>query len=292
VAAGLEPLQAGRVAVAGAVVAEGGRATPPEKRPIGFVFQDFVLFPHLTAAGNVAFGLSGPTKRARALDELAAVGLGDLGERYPHQLSGGQQQRVALARAFARRPQAMLLDEPFAAIDAVLRRKLRADLRALLKGAGAATVLVTHDPEEALALADRIAVMRAGRIIETATPEALFRNPLTPEGAQIFPSAQRVIGEVRSGLFRSAFGQAAAPALADGPAVAVAHEGGVTAAEDRSGAARVVDCRFRGPGWIATIEAGGERATVPMLSPLPQGAALATALHAANLRIFTATPGA
>lgn len=287
-AAGLETLQSGRVSVAGTTVAEGGHATPPEKRPVGFVFQDFVLFPHLSAIDNVAFGLAGPDRREKARAELAAVGLEALGRRYPHQLSGGQQQRVALARAFARRPLAMLLDEPFAAIDAVLRRRLRADLRSLLKREGAATLLVTHDPEEAIVLADRIAVMAAGQIIETATPEQLFRTPRTVAGAGLFPSAQRLNGEVRSGIFRCAFGQASAPGLADGPAVAIAHEGGVTAAEDRSGAARIVDCRFRGPGWIATVEAGGETGTVPMLTAVAPGAAVATVLHAANLRLFPA----
>jgi iron(III) transport system ATP-binding protein len=288
VAAGLEALQEGRVAIDGETLATPGRAAPPEKRPIGFVFQDYVLFPHLTAIENVAFGLTGGRKQERAAAELASVGLDGMERRYPHELSGGQQQRVALARAFARRPKAMLLDEPFAAIDAVLRRRLRAGVRALLKRQNAATLLVTHDPEEALELGDRIALMREGRIIEAASPEDLFKRPKTPEGASLFPFAQRLTGEVRGGLFRSPFGQAAAPTVSDGPAIAVLFEGGVTAVEDGAGAARVVDCRFKGPGWTATLDCAGEIVRIAALAPLKPGAAMATALHAANLRVFPA----
>lgn len=288
IAAGLERLQEGRISIAGKTLAEPGRGAAPETRPIGFVFQDFVLFPHLTALENVAFGIAGAKRKERALDELAAVDLGQFGARYPHQLSGGQQQRVALARAFARRPQAMLLDEPFAAIDAVLRRRLRGGVRAMLKRQEAATILVTHDPEEALELGDRIAIMAGGWIIEAATPEDLFRRPQTPEGASLFPSAQRLSGAVRAGIFRCAFGQAAAPALPDGPAIAVLFEGGATATEDAAGGARVVDCRFKGPGWLLTLQIGPDFLKVTALAHVEPGAAMATALHAANVRIFPA----
>lgn len=289
VAAGLENLQEGVVAIDGEVLAGQGRATPPERRPVGFVFQDYVLFPHMTAAENVAFGLAGADKKSRAAEELAAVGLDGLEPRFPHELSGGQQQRVALARAFARRPKAMLLDEPFAAVDSVLRRRLRAGVRALLKRQNAATILVTHDPDEALDLGDRIALMREGRIIETATPEDLFKRPKTPDGAALFPSAQRLSGEVRAGIFRCAFGQVAAASIAEGPAVAVLFDGGATAAEDKDGAARVVECRFKGPGWTATLDCAGETLKVSTLAPQPAGTAMATALHAANVRVFSAT---
>ncbi len=286
-AAGLEKLQAGRVSLDGDILAEPHRDTPPEKRAVGFVFQDFVLFPHLTALENVGFGISGPRRNEKAAAELAAVGLEELQRRYPHELSGGQQQRVALARAFARRPKAMLLDEPFAAIDVVLRRRLREGVRTLLKRQNAATILVTHDPDEALELGDRVALMREGRMIEIASPEDLFRRPKTPEGASLFPSAQRLSGEVKAGLFRSAFGQAAA-SVEDGPAIAIVHEGGVTATLDQAGGARVVECRFKGPYFVATLEAASERLRLPALAAAPSGAAMATALHAANIRVFSA----
>jgi len=172
IAAGLEPLQDGTVELDGALLAKPGRETQPEKRPVGLVFQDYVLFPHLTVEKNIAFGLAGERhSKLRVTDQLHAFGIAGLARRYPHELSGGQQQRVALARAMARKPKALLLDEPFASIDVALRRRLRGELRRTLKEQNAAVLLVTHDPEEALALGDRIALMRAGEIIEAASPE-------------------------------------------------------------------------------------------------------------------------
>lgn len=252
IAAGLEPLQKGRVEAGGELVAEPGREMRAEKRPIGFVFQDYVLFPHMTVGRNIAFGVSGAAKTI-VEDELAAVGLEGFAKRYPHELSGGQQQRVALARAMARRPRALLLDEPFASIDTVLRRRLRADLRRILIGRSAAVVLVTHDPEEALALADRIALMRDGRIIETAAPEDLFHNPQTPEGAGIFPDSQSVRGDICNSVIKTGYGEFPAHNLADGPGVIVFRAGALKAVDDADGGLRVADIRFAGPGWSAYL---------------------------------------
>ena len=256
VAAGLEPLQAGTVTLGGEVLAAPGRASPPEKRPIGFVFQDYVLFPHLTVERNVAFGLKGARDaKVRVDEQLRAFGVDALARRYPHELSGGQQQRVALARAMARRPRALLLDEPFASIDVTLRRRLREELRRVLKEQNAAVVLVTHDSEEALALGDRVALMREGEIIETATPQDLFETPKTPEGAGIFPGSQRVEGEMRAGAFHSSLGAAPAAGIADGPALAVLRSDAISAAADAAGAWTCIDARFAGPGWTARFAA-------------------------------------
>ena len=156
---------------------------PPEKRGLGFVFQDLALFPHLTVADNVGFGLHRLDRRARSersLETLALLGLDGLAARYPHELSGGQQQRVALARSIAPRPDLLLLDEPFSSLDADLRGRLREDLRQLLKSLGIAALLVTHDQEEAFAFADLVGVMQAGRLLQWAPGFDLYHRPATP----------------------------------------------------------------------------------------------------------------
>ncbi|HZX00311.1 MAG TPA: ABC transporter ATP-binding protein, partial [Trueperaceae bacterium] len=179
--AGFERLDGGSVEVAGKVVASEAVMTRPEHRRIGFVFQDFALFPHLTVLDNVAFGLSGTRaeKRARAAEVLALVGLTVFDSRFPHQLSGGQQQRVALARALAPQPHILLLDEPFSNLDASLRGSTRDEVRSILARSGITVVMVTHDQEEALAFGDRVAVMRDGRIEQVGTPEQVYFHPGT-----------------------------------------------------------------------------------------------------------------
>ena len=290
IVAGLEPLQAGAVRIDGETVAEPGRGAPPERRPIGFVFQDYVLFPHMTVGENVGFGVDGARRRVRDIvaKELAAVGLSGLESRAPHELSGGQQQRVALARAMARRPRALLLDEPFASIDTVLRRRLREDLRRLLQARNVAVVLVTHDPEEALAIADRIALMREGRIIETATAADLFRMPKTPDGAAIFPDSQQVFGTVRGGAVETAFGRFVTETGRDGPALIVFRAGALTAEPDQNGALRVVDARFSGPGWTVFLAGGADDhfLRVRMKQPPEPGAAMSVAVDPAGQFVF------
>lgn len=265
-AAGLEDLQNGAIDLDGEPL---GR-TPPERRPVGMVFQDYVLFPHMTVEKNVAFGLTGVKNvKAAIAEQLRALHIGDLAARYPHELSGGQQQRVALARALVREPKALLLDEPFASIDAVLRRTLREDLRRILKERSVAVVLVTHDPEEALALGDRIALMRSGRIVEHATPEELFHRPQTPDGAQIFPGSQMVEGAIRNGRLVTPVGDFDAGGLADGPGVAVIREGALSAQRDSSGAWTVVDCRFAGPGWAWYLAAEAQGGVLRVAADAP-----------------------
>jgi iron(III) transport system ATP-binding protein len=174
--AGFEQLDAGTISIGGRVVDDGQRAVRPQHRGVGYVPQDGALFPHLTVAGNVNFGV-GRHDRQRVADLLDMVGLGGLGRRYPHQLSGGQQQRVALARALAVRPAVVLLDEPFSSLDASLRTGLRHDVARILAEAGTTTVLVTHDQDEALAMADQIAVLGNGRVVASADPRTLYANP-------------------------------------------------------------------------------------------------------------------
>ena len=175
--AGFERIESGVVRL-GAVVFDDGRTSlPPERRRIGYVPQDGALFPHLRVAANVGFGLPRSSRRkVGAL--LDAVGLTGLERRYPHQLSGGQQQRVALARALAIEPEVVLLDEPFSSLDAALRASVRQEVAQILRARGTTTVLVTHDQDEALSMADRVAVLRDGRIVADARPEDLYRSPL------------------------------------------------------------------------------------------------------------------
>lgn len=178
IVAGLEDLQAGELFLDDELIAEPGHDLAPEKRRIGMVFQDYALFPHLSILENASFGLgrrADRVERARALLKLLHVE--HLADQYPHRLSGGEQQRVALARALAPQPRAMLLDEPFANLDARLRAEVRNDTLSLLQSQGTATLMVTHDPAEALRMADRLAIMRAGRIEQIGTPDEVFSRP-------------------------------------------------------------------------------------------------------------------
>ena len=220
-AAGLETVQRGRVAIGGEEVAGPGGSLPPEARGVGLVFQDFALFPHLTVAGNVAFGLHRrPAARRRLIVRraLERVGLAGRAAAWPHTLSGGEQQRVALARALAPAPRAMLLDEPFSGLDTALRETLREETARILRESGTPTLIVTHDPEEAMLVADRIALMRAGRILQCGAPDHVYRAPADPFCATFLGAAQRFDGVVRGGRVATPLGPVAAPGLAEGTA--------------------------------------------------------------------------
>jgi iron(III) transport system ATP-binding protein len=180
--AGLDRPDEGEIILAGRSVAGGRRWVPPEKRGVGMVFQDHALFPHRTVAQNVAFGLQHLSRieaRTRVREVLSQVNLTGLDERYPHQISGGQQQRVALARALAPRPEVLLLDEPFSALDARLRNQVRDEVVAILQRSGQTSLIVSHDERDALAVSDRIIVMNKGRIEQIGTPREVYQFPAT-----------------------------------------------------------------------------------------------------------------
>lgn len=238
-AAGLEPLQRGQVKLAGQVVADAQSSLPPEHRRVGMVFQDFALFPHLTVAQNIAFGLTDRVKadqqdRARQWGER--IGLTEFLNAFPHMLSGGQQQRVALARALAPEPRLVLMDEPFSGLDVTLRDRLRDTTLALLKEAGVATVLVTHDPDEAMRMADRIVLMRAGRVEQAGDPLDLYTHPVSAFAAAFFGSVSQFNVNARDGTVNNDLGRFEAPILT-GPVTMIvrqeafhrALEGGVMA---------------------------------------------------------------
>jgi iron(III) transport system ATP-binding protein len=214
VLAGFEHADAGTVRIGTAIADGPGVFLPPERRRIGYVPQEGSLFPHLTVAANVSFGLNRrkwgrERRRKRCADLLEAVGLGGLDRRYPHQLSGGQQQRVALARALAIQPEVVLLDEPFASLDASLRASVRADVQQLLKESGTTSVLVTHDQDEALSTADRVAVLRDGGIAQCAAPQELYSCPVDADMARFIGEANVIPGTLNGSSVQTLLGRLA-----------------------------------------------------------------------------------
>ncbi len=221
--AGVERPDSGSIHVDGALVCDGQMSLPPERRSIGLMFQDFALFPHLTVGRNVAFGLTGSRaeNRARAKTFLERVGLAHYIDHYPHHLSGGEQQRVALARAVAPQPKIMLMDEPFSGLDNRLRDGIRDETLDLLKEEGASVLLVTHEPEEAMRMADEIALMRDGKIVQIGAPYNIYNAPRDRDAVAFFSDINVLRGHVHGALIDTPFGQFLAPGIADGAEVEI-----------------------------------------------------------------------
>jgi len=204
--AGFERPGTGTIEIGGEVVDSARRYVPPEKRRAGYVTQEGNLFPHLNVARNVAFGLRRAERTARAVSDLLdLVGLAGLGKRYPHQLSGGQQQRVALARALAHQPRALLLDEPFSSLDAGGRTALRHDVMRILRARGTTTVLVTHDQQEALSVADMVGIISEGRIRQFASPEVVYNRPADPAVARFLGEANILAANATRSTVQTSF---------------------------------------------------------------------------------------
>jgi iron(III) transport system ATP-binding protein len=266
--AGFERADAGTVTLGETVVEDGRTHLPPEGRRVGYVPQDGALFPHLNAAGNVGFGLSRRERKGGRVEELLnLVGLSGEGRRYPHQLSGGMQQRVALARALAGQPSLVLLDEPFSALDAALRAGVRADVARVLSETGTTAVLVTHDQDEALSLADKVAVLRDGRVAQCAAPEELYTDPLDPALASFVGDANLLEGTVRAGTAMTMLGTLAiadgGAQLADAQKIMVLVrpeqlELRAARGSDGNGArglnGRVVECSYFGHDMLVTVQ--------------------------------------
>jgi len=248
--AGLERPDAGSVEIAGRLVDGPGAFVPPERRRVGMVFQDIALFPHLSVAENVAYGIARepPAARAARVGELLElVGLADAARLRPHELSGGMQQRVALARALAPRPDVLLLDEPFANLDLSLRTQLRGEVRRVLDVTGSTAIFVTHDQAEALTLADRVAVMRRGRIDQVASPERIYAEPETPFVATFVGVANLVPGQVVAGEARTPLGRVRVrPRIVDGHALVVVRPEHADLVPDDAGSEGVIGRGQRG----------------------------------------------
>ena len=243
--AGFESPDAGSVEIDGRRVAGEGAWVPPEQRGVGMVFQDYALFPHLDVAANIGFGVDRGGRDARVAELLDLTGLQGLGERFPHELSGGQRQRVALARALAPDPKLVLLDEPWNAVDPLFRASLREEVIRILRGMNVTVLLVTHDREEAFTVADRIAIMRAGKVIQAGQPEHLYFEPADRWCAGFVGASNLVRGVAAEGRVDTAVGTFLSPVAAGDVDVMLRPE--LLELElDESAPAEVVDRTFLG----------------------------------------------
>jgi iron(III) transport system ATP-binding protein len=271
--AGLESVDAGKIRIGDELVSSPHHTLAAEKRRIGMVFQDYSLFPHLTAGANVAFGLdkiSRADREARALAWLDRVGLKHRAHAYPHELSGGEQQRVALARALAPSPRAVLLDEPFSGLDPVQRAELRDATLTTLMEARTTTLFVTHDADDALQVADRLAILKAGRLLQEAPPREAYDHPASIDVAAALGPINVFEGRVENGAVATPFGNVLAPALAVGPARAAVRAEALHLTPGSR--ARVLDVRPHGAHDLVRIEAESVvwRALIPARTELAE----------------------
>ena len=280
--AGFERPDGGSVEVAERAVAGGGTWVPPEERRVGMVFQDYALFPHLTVAENVGFGLKRRLRSTRVPELLSIVGLDGLGRRYPHELSGGQQQRVALARALAPSPELVLLDEPWSNVDPFLRESLRAEVSDIIRPLGVTVLLVTHDREEAFSLADRIALMRDGAIVQEGTSEDVYLSPASRWAAEFVGAANVLSGPVVGGAVQTSVGAFPANGASALPAAEIVVRPELLELRlDPTGAAEVVGREFRGHDVLYRVLLDGVELLShrPSTEVVPLGARVSIRVH-------------
>ncbi|HET9461086.1 MAG TPA: ABC transporter ATP-binding protein [Gaiellaceae bacterium] len=287
--AGFERPDAGAVEVDGRTVAGRGAWTPPERRRVGMVFQDYALFPHLTVTANVGFGLPRRVRSSRVPELLDVVGLSGLGGRYPHELSGGQQQRVAVARALAPAPEVLLLDEPWSNVDPFLRESLRSEVTEIIRPLGITVVLVTHDREEAFSLADRVALMRDGTIVQEGTSEELYFAPASRWAAEFVGAGNVLVGQVVDGRVVTPIGGFSANGSSS------AHEAKVLVRPellelepDPDGSGEVVGREFRGHDVFYRVRLDGVELVShrPSTEVVPLGARVSIRLHEGRVLVF------
>jgi iron(III) transport system ATP-binding protein len=288
--AGFETPDAGEVKLGDRVVAHASTWVAPERRRVGMVFQDYALFPHLTVAENVGFGLPRKERRTRVPIVLALVDLCGLGARYPHELSGGQQQRVALARALAPNPELVLLDEPWSNIDPHLRGSMRDELARILRGIGVTVVLVTHDREEAFSLADRIAVMRDGRVVQEGTPEDVYLAPATRWVAEFVGAGNFLPGTLADGVVATPVGAFPALNTCTDAAVEVLIRPELLELEPNpAGSGEVIAREFRGHDVFYRVLLDGVELVSqrPSNEVVPLGTRVTVRPHASRVTVFS-----
>jgi iron(III) transport system ATP-binding protein len=294
--AGFERPQTGTIEIAGRKVAGLGHWIPPEQRGVGMVFQDYALFPHLSVAQNVAFGLPEARKgtrsptRQRVAEVLQLVGLQGLEQRHPHQLSGGQQQRVALARTLAPRPQLVLLDEPLSNLDVQVRLRLRQELRSILKAAGTSAIFVTHDQEEALSISDWVAVMRGGKLEQWGRPEEIYREPATRFVAEFVTQANFIPATWQSGVWETEVGCFNGDRNGTGDrADLMVRQEDLILYPDTDGTAWVRDRSFLGREHRYCLQTPSGRELIARndaMKPLPVGSKVKISIAAQNWQLF------
>jgi iron(III) transport system ATP-binding protein len=252
--AGFEVPDNGEIMIGEQRVSGSGVFVPPEQRSVGMVFQEYALFPHLTVADNIAYGLpKGANKKERVQEVLELVGLTEMTKRMPYELSGGQQQRVALARALAPKPHLVLLDEPFSNLDAGLRAQVRAEVRQILRQARATAIFVTHDQEEALSLADEVAVMIGGRIAQTDTPQKLYRRPVNKPVALFLGNAMFLPGEASTGQVTCELGHLPTDQPYTGPVEIMLRPEDLHLSPSETGSAEIIDRDYYGHDQLLTL---------------------------------------
>jgi iron(III) transport system ATP-binding protein len=297
IAAGIEKPTGGRVLINDSEVAGPERFVPPEKRNVGLMFQDFALFPHLSIRDNVGFGLKSLPREDAAREAFAAlarVGLDRYAGDFPHTLSGGEQQRVALARALAPRPAVMLMDEPFSGLDIQLRERLQEETLQLLRETRATCLIVTHAPAEAIRLGDRIAVMRAGRLVQAGKAQELYRNPADLFVARLFSEINEVPLVVLGGALRTPIGTFAVPGLGDGDAAVLCiRRRAIRVGPPGHGLpGRVVHVKFLGDQAVLEIATEGfERPLITLVregEEPPRGAEVGVAVDPESVLVFPA----
>nr|WP_298897787.1 ABC transporter ATP-binding protein [uncultured Altererythrobacter sp.] len=253
--AGFEPVSAGMITCPTGILSSPKVTLPPEKRRIGVVVQSNALFPHMTAAENVRFGMDRSDGPGSAQEWLAKVELADRANAYPHELSGGEQQRIALARALARQPDVVLLDEAFSSLDQQLRKSMRRDAKLLLKEADAAVLVVTHDPDEALELADKIVVLSEGRIVQRGAPEDLYWRPQSIVAARLLGEVNALTGTWQDGVLRTAIGDVELPEIAENePQTALFRPSALSLVPLPNGPWTVIETEFSGGNQFVTVK--------------------------------------
>lgn len=289
--AGFEAPDEGRIAIDGRPVQEGPRAlVPVERRGVGVVFQHLALFPHLDVAANVGFGIAhlpAAVRRDRVAQLLDQFHVGHLAASYPHMLSGGEQQRVAIARAMARAPALLLLDEPFSGLDGDLRERVRDALLADLRASGATVLVVTHDPAEAMLMADDLLLMAGGHILQCGSPADCYRNPVSLTAARLLGEVVTLPGRLAGGMIETPLGHFEAPGLGDGQGLAVLRPHHLQIATRDGTQACVVGARFAGGCWHVTAEVAGHRLPLRLTGEAPpEGAMLRVTVDASAVRVF------